>query len=309
MIYDEMLERLASAPIERIPLGDIQTDKMFQPREARLIPIRDKGRAEESSENHTATLRLILESSRQNELNPILVACITNTPSTLSPSLHVVDGHHRLRAYKQAKRESIPAHVLPMVCRTAVVISKIANCTGRSLAMHSEQSRDAAWQYLADVVQRGAIDLPKGESLRSVAARFGISKNTVSSMLSYLPRVELKEFEPTTLDPGTGWPRWRYVRQANSQWHTSLPSSSEDQLNKDAEKLARHIAKIIDTSSPAARARALEMLFSEEVLVSDKIESVELLSRISSPLGLKRHHYFVPMGTGAVPSQLAHLDT
>lgn len=298
MRYDQTLERFKSAPIQLIPITSLQTSKALQPREPRLVPFRDKGRSEDNSEQHIATLRLLLDGSQEIQLDPILVADITEHPPATVSGLHLVDGHHRLRAYSQAGRQLIPAHVLATDYRTAVLVSKLANCTGRSLAMHREQCRDAAWQYLADVTQQGATGLPDGDSLRLVGARFGISKNTVDSMLKHLPKIERKDFHSMALDPGTGWPRWRHVREVKQGWRLSLPSSPEEQFDRDAENVARQIIKIVDASSPATRARALQMLANDEVLASDQIGSVDFLSHFSpSP------NEVLPR---SLPSQLGH---
>lgn len=243
-----------------------------------FVPVRDKGRIEQCREQHIATLRLALEASEQTQLDPVWIADIGHA-EPVAPGLYLVDGHHRLTAYKLAGRDAIPASILPMDWHVAVAVSKLVNCTGRSLALHNEQCRDAAWQYLAILTNRGANEPPKGESLRSVAGRFGISKNTVSSMLTYLPRVVPTEFHPLAIDPGTGWPRWRYVREANKPWQTNLPTSDQQQLDRDAERVARNIVKLVDDSSPAVRVRALEMLANDEVHATDQLASVELLAR------------------------------
>jgi len=280
MNYDAALEHFRRNPQQLLPTGDVRLADALQPRVARIVPIRDKGRIEQGREQHIATLRLALEASEQTQLDPVWIADIGHAES-VAPGLYLVDGHHRLTAYRQAGRDAIPASILPMDWHAAVAVSKLVNCTGRSLALHKEQCRDAAWQYLAILTNRGANELPKGESFRSVAGRFGISKNTVSSMLTYLPRVVPTEFHSLAIDPGTGWPRWRYVREANSPWQTSLPSSDQQQLDRDAERVARNIVKLVDGSSPAVRARALEMLANDEVDATDQLASVELLARFS----------------------------
>ncbi|OWB25916.1 ParB N-terminal domain-containing protein [Xanthomonas campestris] len=302
MRYDAVMEQFKHAPTRLIPLGDIRTHDALQPRVARLIPFKDKGRAEESSEQHIVTFRYVLEATEDGQLDPIWLADI-GSAEPVEAGLYLVDGHHRLKAYRQANRQQVPACVLALDWRTALVVSKLVNCTGRSLALHNEQRRDAAWQYLADLTHRGAIELPiVGESLRSVAARFGISKSTVSSMLTNMPHVIATEFHTLAIDPGTGWPRWRHVREAKNPWQTSLPSSDQQQLDRDAERVARHIVKLVDGSSPAVRARALEMLANDEVSATDQLASVELLA----PFSPARRP--VPIGTPAVPAQPAHLD-
>ncbi|WP_235504302.1 ParB N-terminal domain-containing protein [Stenotrophomonas sp. Leaf70] len=278
MNYDAALEQFRRNPQQLLPTNDVRLADALQPRVARIVPIRDKGRIEQSRDQHIATLRLALEASEQTQLDPVWIASIEHT-EPVAAGLYLVDGHHRLTAYRLAGRDVIPASILPMDWRAAIAVSKLVNCTSRSLALHKEQCLDAAWQYLAILTHRGANELPKGESLRSVAGRFGISKNTVSSMLAYLPRVVPTEFNSLAIDPGTGWPRWRCVREANSPWQTSLPTSEQQQLDRDAERVARNIVKLVDGSSPAIRARALEMLANDEVHATDQLASVELLAR------------------------------
>ncbi|WP_223250242.1 DNA-binding protein [Marilutibacter maris] len=282
MTHDPVLEQFQIAPIQLTSLGEINIAEALQPRAARLVPLRDRGRAQQSSEQHIATLRMILEVSEQSQLDAILLASVEHPPATFAPGLYVVDGHHRIKAYRLAGREAIPARVVSTDFRTAVLTSKLVNCSGRALAMHKEQCRDAAWQYLAVVTQQGAIDLPKGESLRSVGARFGISKNTVASMLTYLKQgVDVAGFHDTAVDVGTAWPRWRYVREAKNPRYTNLPTTDQERLDREAERVARQIVKIVDTSSPTARARALEMLANEEVSATSQVDSVTLLSHFT----------------------------
>lgn len=278
MNYDAALEQFGRNPQQLLPTNNVRLADALQPRVARIVPIRDKGRIEQSRDQHIATLRLALEASEQTQLDPVWIASIERA-EPVAAGLYLVDGHHRLTAYRLAGRDVIPASILPMDWRAAIAVSKLVNCTGRSLALHKEQCLDAAWQYLAILTHRGANELPKGESLRSIAGRFGISKNTVSSMLAHLPRVFPTEFNSLAIDPGTGWPRWRCVREANSPWQTSLPTSEQQQLDRDAERVARNIVKLVDGSSPAVRARALEMLANDEVHATDQLASVELLAR------------------------------
>src|SRR3546814_11093632 len=118
-----------------------------------------------------------------------------------SSDLFVGDGHHRLKAYRRAQRETIPARVYPMDRRMAVLVSKLVNCDERALEMHAEQRRDAAWQYLAAVTRQGKAGMPEGDSCRTVAGRFGISAPTVPRMVRKLPPTAPQNFNPETHDP------------------------------------------------------------------------------------------------------------
>ncbi len=126
-----------------------------------MVPLKAQRGVERRSEEHVGTLRLILEAALSMELDPVLVAEVDGV-------LFVVDGHHRLKAYKRAKRGTIPARVYRMDRLSAVLVSKLVNCADRALEMHSEQRLDAAWQYLASVTRGGAHGLPNGESCKTV---------------------------------------------------------------------------------------------------------------------------------------------
>jgi ParB-like chromosome segregation protein Spo0J len=248
------MEKLKVAEVQQLPLASLETDDALQPRVARMVPFQEKSRVEGRSEVHIATMRLALEAAQSIELEPVLVA-------ELDGHLFVVDGHHRLKAYSRAKRETIPARVMPMDHHMAVMVSKLVNCEERSLEMHSEQRRDAAWQYLAAVTRRGANGLPEGESLRGIAGRFGISKDTVSSMLRQLPKVNPKDWSTEAHDPGTGFPRWRYVRESNGGWHDMKQEMDVEQITQhEAEKLAKRIGALMDKATPEAVRRAVRML-------------------------------------------------
>jgi hypothetical protein len=221
---------------------------------ARMVPFKDQGRVESRSEEHIGTMRLALEAAHSVQLEPLLAADVDG-------SLLVVDGHHRLRAYRCAQREIIPVRVCPMELAQAVLASKLVNCTGRALEMHPEQRRDAAWQYLAVVTRSGAIGLPTGESLRTIVGRFGIGYGTAQRMLCKLPEVNPKDWSSEAMDTGTGWPRWRYVREAGAGWRDMKEKMDVEQITQhEAEKLARRIGALMEKATPAAVKLAVQML-------------------------------------------------
>jgi hypothetical protein len=256
MDVERSLQRLQVARVQHLPLRTLKTDEALQPREARMVPFREQARAEKRSEEHAGTMRLALEAAHTIELEPVLAA-------EIGGALFVVDSHHRLKAYRLAKRETIPARVLPMKHRAAVLISKLVNCAERALEMHPEQRRDAAWQYLAAVTRRGAEGLPTGESFRTVAGRFGIGKDTVQRMLRTLPKVNPRDHEGH-LDPGTGWPRWPRVRRGPDGWKQDAEEMDVEQITRhNAEQFAKRYGALLDQFTAEEVRRGLQLHESE----------------------------------------------
>lgn len=124
MGVDRALQKLQVAKVQQLALSALKTDEAYQPRMARMVPIRDKAKVENRSEEHIGHMRLALEAARDTQLESILVAKVDGC-------LFVVDGHHRLKAYQRAQRETIPARVFPMDRRMAVLVSKLVNCSDR----------------------------------------------------------------------------------------------------------------------------------------------------------------------------------
>ena len=254
MTVEQALQRLQTATVLTLPLSALKTDDALQPRVSRMVPYKDQARVDNRSEEHIGTMRLALEAGQSIQLEPVLVAEVDGI-------LFIVDGHHRLNAYRRAQRETIPARVCSMERQQAVLASKLVNCADRALEMHPEQRRDAAWQYLAVVTRRGAVGLPAGESLRTIVGRFGIGYGTVQRMHCKLPEVNPKDWGSEALDTGTGFPRWRYVREAGAGWHEMKEKMDVEQLTQhEAEKLARKIGALMEKATPAAVRLAVQML-------------------------------------------------
>lgn len=283
-----MLEAMQTAEVCTVALQDVKTHTHLQPRCERLVPYKDTGQTKQRSEDHCQVLCSALDVSQEVELEPIWLANIPDTPEKdIGAGLYVVDGHHRLSAYSKAKRKTIPARILSMDFAAAVIVSKPVNCNGCKLVMHREQRFDATWQYLAAIMERGAKPLlPNGESLRTIAGKFGIGHNTVSRMLKELRKVQLEDYPPATRDPGTDWPRWKYVRIPKSIWQTPLEVlPDEARTLRNAESLARTIASLMENSDPEERALALRMLAAEEVSSPDPTGAVNFLADMARPYG------------------------
>ena len=278
------LRALLAAEPRMVALSEIRTHPALQPRNDRLVPYKDKFRIEERSREQRHALGLALGSHHDAHLEPVLLAEISDHGSDgPNAGLYVVDGHHRLAAYREMNRLEIPGRVYPMGFSLAVLASKPINCSGRALEMHREQKLDAAWQYISMVTDRGKLQgLPGGESTRTVSRRFGIGHNTVARMLASLREIKPEGYSQAMFDEGTQWPRWRYVRQPKS---TFPEPSAEDRTRREAERLAKKIVEMMCNSTNEARAMALGLLAYEEAEVPDRDEAVAFLSDMARPYG------------------------
>lgn len=242
-------------PVAVIPLERIETNEALQPRSRDVVAARDRYRLDEASELHIARLRADLAAFPAKEVEPLLLADVDGRQL-------LVDGHHRKEAYRLARRSVVPARLLRLSMGEAVMVSKLVNCGGVKLPLHPEQAKEAAWQYLAHVTERGRQPLPPGQSRRGVAATFGVSKSTVCRMIEMLPKVKLGDFGEDALDPGTGWPRWRQCR--GNAWRDVLDDVPlDDRLRLKAEKLAEKLAAMLDKAGPTVSRMATSILLAE----------------------------------------------
>jgi ParB-like chromosome segregation protein Spo0J len=251
---------------QRVSLGSLRTDPAFQPRDVTLAPFRDRGRLEAESARHVEQLTRAL--SGAGELEPLLAARIGG-------KLIVVDGHHRLAAHRRSGRSHVLARVLETTTESALFVSKLANCGGAKLLMHAEQQRECAWQYLARVTMRGRLPLAPGQSTRTLAALFGTSHDTISKMVQKLPKVDLGDYQTEAHDPGTAWPRWKYVK--GNAWRDAFAEVSADARERHRdERRAGKLAALIDRDGMDAVLRSLRLLNQEAL-----IEAAEKLAESS----------------------------
>lgn len=285
---EDLLEQIDAAKAAMLPLSHLKTHEAFQPRVDRIVPLRDRGQVMRGSEEHIDSLSMKLCQSREMQLDPIRVARIAADDPSVPTGCYVVDGHHRVQAYTRAHRKEIPARIQSMSFQEAILVSKVANCSHRSMKMHDEQRRDAAWQYLAIITQRGQLPLPKGESYRSMAARFIISKNTVQTMLKRLTDVDPNDFIELAVTAGTGWPRWQWVRESRSYQQQLFNCSPDEKAEREARILLSKVVTLFGKTTLATRERFKQIAAEEKALSSsqsdaldDLMDLVELFSRVS----------------------------
>lgn len=219
-----------------VAVDKLRTDPALQPRAMECVGFAQANAEERRSQDHIAVMAARLRDTSA-AMEPVLAI-------RTDAGLYVLDGHHRLEAYRLAKRGTIAARILSADWATAVAASKLVNLGGEKMAMHQSQRADAAWQLLAQVTQHGQRNMPEGTSQRAIAGRFGIALGTVSGMVGRLRErsIDPEAFEPDHRDPGTGWPRWQYARQKNygAEWS---PPSQEEQVTRAAANVARVVAE------------------------------------------------------------------
>jgi hypothetical protein len=228
----KILETWRELPATHIKRSKIKMDPAFQPRNAQAVGFKHRDRLRNESDEHARLLADRLAICQ--DLDPILVAEING-------ELFTIDGHHRYKAYKMAKQSEIPAKVFVTDWDTAVMVSKLVNLDHRSLRMHRDQAREACWQHLAAATHQGKSPHDDSISCRKVGKFFGIGHDTVHRMLKALPNIRSDDFSRESLDPGTGWPLWRYSKGIYEPF-----GNASDHLKAEhhAEKIAALLGKV-----------------------------------------------------------------
>lgn len=217
-----------------VPLGDIKTHPGLQPRDTTLLSARDRVRQDDQSELHVRDMAELLKADPRAELVPVELADIGGT-------LYVVDGHHRLKAYRRARRSAAPARVRAMTWHEASHASKLANLSLAKMEMRPAQKRNALWHHLAFLTDFGARSLPEEVALKKTAGHFGVSRNTLRSMIRRLPEVDPKAYPGEQRDAITGWPHWKAVSTEAGAMYQAMQDATRDawRARKCAEALIR----------------------------------------------------------------------
>lgn len=252
MDAEAILSRLQEAPEQQLPLSAIKTDEAFQPRLECVLPYSIRVSTKERSNDHVAMMRLSLDASLTTNLEPVLAAEIEGV-------LYIVDGHHRLRAYRAAKRETIPARVCALSREEAVAASKLANCGPHRLPLMRAQRWESTWQWMA-IVTCGWRE-PLGQSYRVIGDRFGVDKNTIMAMVKRGKRIRPEDWDEAERDPGTGFPRWDVVKRAEWKLQDGIEEMNLDKaIELRAAKLAAQIGHLMYGVGTDMRRRVWQML-------------------------------------------------
>jgi len=257
---DELLAALRAAPVKRMSIPSITEDPAFQPRNPNAVVKRlERHRLDDVSERHTAAMAAVLNEDPKRELVPVLVAEVDGVAM-------LVDGHHRVHAYRLSKRSTIPARTLKMTRAEAVHVSKLVNLGQTALALHADQAREACWQRVAMLMQWGRGDLPKGVTYRSLEALFGegVKKDTVGRMVKRVKTLRRAEFGPASCDPGTDWPMWKHCKG------NAPRDAFADVVNKEDKQCLLAISRLMERFTPGCVIQGFSNWLDEEVEAAEE---------------------------------------
>lgn len=226
----------------------------MQPRDTALLNARDRVRQDDQSELHIRDMAELLKADPRAELVPVELADIRG-------ALYVVDGHHRLKAYRQAKRTAAPARIRPMTWHEASHTSKLANLTLAKMEMRPAQKRNALWHHLAFLTDFGRRPLPEEVALKKTAGHFGVSRNTLRSMVRRLPEVDPKAYPDEQRDAITGWPHWKAVSTEVGAMYQAMPLDAKDAWR--ARKCAEALIRLRERWGPSALLDGAALLLAE----------------------------------------------
>lgn len=213
-----------------LPLDQVQAmPEVFQPRMS--VP----------SEKHISDLRSSLKSVR--DLTPILVL-------PLGDQAVVVDGHHRLEAYRMEGRGSIPVEFFGGTVQAAILQSGTAN-SKTVMPLSRRQRTDWAWKLVRMIKPQDATGYLF--SKRQITVSAAVSSGIVATM---------RRAAKALGENADEYPSWDLARQAWQDQETpeAYQPYGEEELEEQAQIIADRIARSIGThraNNPEIMARGL----------------------------------------------------
>lgn len=179
-------------------------------------------------QHHKADLaKTILNSGKP--LDPVLLWLATGEDST---KLILLDGWHRLAAYKAAKwSDAVPAIVLTGD-RRAALLAALGGNSRFVLPMTKDERMDAAWRLVREPVE------PRFK-VREVANLSGVGKRTVDQM-----RKRWAEMAAASMTPTGEW--WRDRRDTPEWEGDPADMFTDEERAKEVTALAKDIRDLLD---------------------------------------------------------------
>lgn len=161
--------------------------------------------------HHVAKLVAALKASRRVELDPIKVLRIGTRNI-------VVDGHHRLKAYRNAKRQGIPVEWALGSPKYALLAAGAEN-KKISLPLTSLDRSQRAWTLVA---------LEAGYSKRQIHEGTGASESTIASM-----RKRLKELQDAGEEIPDTWREAKSGKEPDPDWLEKMVQDWAERITKN----------------------------------------------------------------------------
>jgi uncharacterized ParB-like nuclease family protein len=245
-----------------MPVRKLVKHEGLQPRNPRVTRLKESNQAEKASALHVDRLADLLRANSSNQLDPLLVAKV-------GEQYYVVDGHHRLMACQRAGRKEVAVCIKEMQLDRAALLSKLVNSDGVKLPLTRGQAAESAWQYVAWRTHRGKYPLPKGDSLREIAARFGVSSHeTIRSMLARITQVDeqlVSRLIPREwCDPVTGWPLWTHVRSQLRDRFGEEGLQSDQREEREIARCAQGIVRLLDQFDHETYSKAFALVAAQQ---------------------------------------------
>jgi len=241
-----------------IPLDQVQSmPEVFQPRMSQVV------------EKHVSDLRSSLKTV--GELTPVIVIALGKHPI-------IVDGHHRLEAYRMELRDEIPVEFFRGTVQEAILLSGTAN-SKTIMPLNRFQRSNWAWK-LVRMVNPGDTH---GYlfSKRQITASSGASSGAVAAM---------RRAARALGEDADNYPTWDAARIAcqNMEEPETYKPFGEEELEEQAQLIADRIAQSIGThraNNPEIMARGLTKFLGRNT--PDVI--MEMISRCEDDPALAHH--------------------
>lgn len=238
------LQTFARTPPRTIPIRNVKAYAEFQARNLELVRAGSVQAVKDQRADIVTSIRRDLEADPAHYVEPILVADVAG-------ELCVLDGHHRTYAFKLAKRDSIPARVLPMTRSVALAVSLLVNEGDRRMSRTSGERTEAAWQTFGLLTDRGAHGKPSGWNSKRLARVCGVHPNTVTKMSRALERiagVALSEFKRHEINEQTGWITWKaaysHGRTYGEEPQEEFTNMQEKVIERIRQRIGHDLARI-----------------------------------------------------------------
>lgn len=221
---------ISDQTIHSIPLDQVQSmPEVFQPRMSQV------------DEKHVSDLRGSLKTV--GELTPVIVIALGKHPV-------IVDGHHRLEAYRMEQRDEIPVEFFRGTVQEAILLSGTAN-SKTIMPLNRFQRSNWAWKLVRMVNPGDTCGYLF--SKRQITVSSGASNGAVAAMRRAARALG------ENADDYPNWDAARTAWQNMAEPETHKPYG-EEELEEQAQLIADRIARSIGThraNNPEIMARGL----------------------------------------------------